>query len=109
MKVKTKLPITLVLGILIIPCFIAAQEKSQNVLTLERIYKTNEFQQNEFGPARWLEDGSGYTTLEASQKFANVKNIIKYTPKTGERVILVNASQLIPKGRRNPLLIKNYN
>ena len=59
MKVKTKLLITLVLVILIIPCFIAAQEKSQNDLTLERIYKTNEFELNQFGPARWLEDGSG--------------------------------------------------
>jgi len=107
MKVKTKLLITFVLGILIMPCFIAAQE-NQDVLTLERIYKTNEFELNQFGPARWLEDGSGYTTLEASQKFANAKNIIKYTPQTGEQTVLVDASQLIPKGRKNPLLIKDY-
>ena len=68
MKVNTKLLLTFVLGILIIPCFIAAQE-NQDVLTLERIYKTNEFEQNEFGPAWWLEDGSGYTTLEESGYF----------------------------------------
>jgi len=97
------------IGLLLSPVSLNAQGKSQNVLTLEKIYKTNEFELNQFGPARWLEDGSGYTTLEASQEFANAKNIIKYTPKTGERVILIDASQLIPNGRSNPLLIKDYN
>ena len=57
MKVKTRLLITFVSGVLLIPCFIAAQE-NQDVLTLERIYKENEFELNEFGPARWLDDGS---------------------------------------------------
>ena len=42
MKDKTKLLITLVLGILIIPCFSAAQE-DQDRLTLERVFKENEF------------------------------------------------------------------
>ena len=70
MPVKANLLITLVLIILIITCFIAAQE-NQDVLTLERIYKTNEFELNQFGPAVWLEDGSGYTTLEESQEFTD--------------------------------------
>ena len=80
MKVKPKLLITLVLIILIMPCFIAAQE-NQDVLTLERIFKENEFKLNQFGPAVWLEDGSGYTTLEESGKFPMARDIIKYNPK----------------------------
>lgn len=107
MKIKTKLLITLVLGILIIPCFIAAQE-NQDVLTLERIYKENEFELNQFGPAVWLEDGSGYTTLEESGKYPMAKDIIKYNPESGKRSVLVNAGQLIPKGAQNPLLITDY-
>ncbi len=99
----------LLIGLIVSPVFIEAQEKSQNILTLERIYKLYDFELNQFGPARWLEDGSGYTTLEASQKFPNAKNIIKYKPKTGERTVLVDAKQLIPKGRENPLLVKDYN
>ena len=98
----------LLIGLIVSPVFIAAQEKSQSILTLERIYKLNDFELNQFGPARWLEDGSGYTTLEESQEFANAKNIIKNTPKTGERTVLVDAKQLIPKGRKNPLLISDY-
>lgn len=96
-----------VLGILIIPCFIIAQE-IQNVLTLERIFKEDDFKLNSFGPAVWLEDGSGYTTLEASNKFPKTKEIIKYDPKSGKRSTLVNAERLIPKDDKNPLLITNY-
>ncbi len=107
MKFKSKLFITFVLGISIIPCLIAAQ-KNQDVLTLERIFKENEFKLNQFGPAVWLEDGSGYTTLEESGKFPMAKDIIKYNPKSGKRSILVNASQLIPKGAQNSLLISDY-
>ena len=91
------------------PASLNAQKKGQDILTLERIYASNEFRLKTFGPARWLEDGSGYTTLEASEEFTNAKNIIKYSPKTGKRIILVNASQLIPEGSKNPLLIKDYN
>jgi len=68
MKVNTKLLVAFVLGFLIIPCFIAAQE-NQDVLTLERIFKENKFKLNQFGPAVWLEYSSGYTTLEESGYF----------------------------------------
>ena len=107
MKVITKLLTMLVLCILIIPCFISAQE-NQDILTLERIFKENEFKLNHFGPAVWLEDGSGYTTLEESDKFPMAKDIIKYDPKSGKRSILVNANHLITKGAQNPLLISDY-
>ena len=96
------------IGLIITPVFIEAQEKSQDVLTLERIYKRNEFRLNRFGPVRWLEDGSGYTILEKSQDIVNAQSIIKYNPKTGERSVLVRANQLIPEGKKNPLPISDY-
>ena len=105
--VKTKLLIAFVLGFLLLPCFIVGQVDQED-LTLERIYKKNDFRLNQFGPAVWLEDGSGYTTLEESEKFPLAKDIIKYSPKSGKRSILVNVSQLIPKDEQYPLLISNY-
>jgi len=93
--------------ILVIICFVGAQEH-QNELTLERIYKDNDFQLNSFGPAVWLEDGSGYTTLEESSTFSSTKDIIKYDPATGLREILVNANQLIPIDEQKPLIISDY-
>jgi len=106
MKFKSKLFIMFVLGISIIPCLMA--QKNQDVLTLERIFKENEFKLNQFGPAVWLDDGSGYTTLEESGKFPVAKDIIKYNPETGERSVLVEASQLISKRAQDPLLISDY-
>lgn len=107
MKIKTNLFVMLVLEIILIPFFIAAQE-NQDVLTLEGIFKDNEFELNQFGPAVWLEGGSGYTTLEESDKFPAARDIIKYNPESGKRSILVNAGQLIPKGEQNPLAISDY-
>ena len=46
-------------------------------LTLEKLFSDNEFSTKGFGPAWWLEDGSGYTTLEASVS-TDGKDIIKY-------------------------------
>ena len=40
------------------------EASDSNGLTLARIFTDEDFETEEFGPARWLEDGSGYTTLE---------------------------------------------
>jgi dipeptidyl-peptidase-4 len=87
---------------------IEAQETGKNDLTLEKIFKEKAFEKSEYGPVRWLEDGSGYTTLEKTPDFTDAKNIIKYNPRTGERVILVNARQLIPQNETDPLPIEDY-
>ncbi len=101
------------LGFILITFIIAddlshAQNNTPNPLTLERIYKDEEFESAKFGPLRWLEDGSGYTTLEKSTEYPDANNIMKYNPESGERVILVNANQLIPPGEKRPLAIDDY-
>ena len=104
-KIICHLPIVLFVLSIAAPIFINAQE---NNLRLERIYKYKEFDKAGFGPAKWLEDGSGYTTLEKSQIFIDAYDIIKYNPTTGERHILVDASKLISNGNKIPLQIYNY-
>ncbi len=103
----------------------AAEEETADpgILTLERIFTDEEFEAEKFGPARWLEDGSGYTTLEESENQADVdddpeggeddedrkaKDIVRYDPQTGGRRILVASKRLIPEGESEPLEIKNY-
>lgn len=106
MNIKiNKIFITLI-GALLIHSLSIAQ--SQNLLTLEQIYRDNEFKLNDFGPAVWLKDGSGYTTLEKSLDFPESKDIVKYNPGTGEKIIIINAKQLIPKNEYKPLLISDY-
>ena len=77
-------------------------------LTLERIFEDEEFEVESFGPARWLEDGSGYTTLEASKEVEEAKEIVRYDPTTGERTILVPATSLVPAEDEEPLTIDDY-
>jgi len=93
------------------------QPSNSSRLTLEKIYKDNEFQSQWIGRIRWLSDGSGYTAVEKSaQKKPNSKgdmesigrDIVVYDPKTNERTVLISASQLIPQGASEPLSIDNY-
>jgi dipeptidyl-peptidase-4 len=77
-------------------------------LTLERIFEDKEFAIERFGPARWLVDGSGYTTLEPSPDFKKAKDIIRYDPATGERVVMVPAAALVPGEGIDPLKIDDY-
>jgi dipeptidyl-peptidase-4 len=95
-------------GLFLFPVNLNAGEKDQSVLTLERIYKDRDFRTKKFEPLRWLEDGSGYTTLEESRDYPDAKDIIKHNPNSGERRILVGASKLIPEGEKAPLSIESY-
>ena len=76
-------------------------------LTLARIFNSDEFELARFGPARWLDDGEGYTTLETAAS-GNGTDIVRYDTKSGERTILVSASRLVLEGASMPLEIDNY-
>ncbi len=84
-----------------------AQETTDN-LTLESIFSNYEYASEWFGPARWIDDGAGYTTLENASDFKGAKEIIRYDSKTGAKSTIVEASWLIPKGESTPLRIENY-
>jgi len=85
-----------------------AQDKSSELLTLERIFASREFSPESFGPAHWLQDGSSYTVLENSPTMPGSKDIVLYSAATGTRKILVPASLLIPHGQTSPLPIDDY-
>lgn len=85
-----------------------AQTPDSSLLTLERIYSNREFTPERFGPAHWLDDGNGYTTLESSDAVSGGDDIVRYITKTGHREILVPANKLIPPGDSLSLIIDNY-
>ena len=87
---------------------LAAQMRDPSLLSLERIFGSAEFFPQRFGPARWLSDGSGYTTVELSVEVRGGQNIAKYDPETGERELLVPATRLIPEGQSAALYINDY-
>jgi dipeptidyl-peptidase-4 len=79
-----------------------------SLLTLERIFSTEEFTPGEFGPARWLKHKSGYIILEDSAGKEKEKDIVHYDPGTGKRRIEVAADRLVPEGRDSPLEIDGF-
>jgi dipeptidyl-peptidase-4 len=106
-KARPVLPISLLLFLFL--CLQGtSQEHDPSVLTLDRIFSSNEFSSESFGPVRWLEDGSGYTTLERAIDNNTVSEIVKYDPGSGKRTLLVSAGQLVPKGFNDPLRISDY-
>jgi len=84
------------------------QTTDRSLLTLERIYSSREFGSQRFGPARWLADGSGYTTVEASATVPDGFDIVRYEPQSGAREILVPAAQFVAPGSSQPMPIDNY-
>jgi dipeptidyl-peptidase-4 len=74
---------------------------------LARIFQSADFQVPRFGPARWVSDGTAYTTVEDALD-GNGSDIVRYDAATGERRVLVAASQLLPSGTKVPLSIDDY-
>jgi dipeptidyl-peptidase-4 len=105
MKVATHMSLII---IAVISLASPAQEQDSSLLTVERIFSTREFFPQRFGPARWLADGSGYTTLEPSQSQEGANDIVKYDPATNARQVLVPAEWLVPAGSKEPLGIDDY-
>jgi dipeptidyl-peptidase-4 len=88
-----------------------AQEPSaQLTTTLNRIYNQHEFNPKRFGPARWIENGAAYTTVEPSPDFPTreASDIVRYETATGQRTVLVAAAKLVPAPAAKPLAIENY-
>ena len=85
-----------------------AQIKPQTTELFRRLFATEDFDAKSFGPAHWLDGGEAYTKLEPSVSSPKAKDIVRYSTATGERTLLVNASQLLPAGAKEPLAIANY-
>ena len=75
---------------------------------LGRIFQANEYSVPRFGPARWLPDGTAYTTVEKSTDRADAWDIVRYDAATGARSIVLAGTRLVPQGSTTPLGIDNY-
>lgn len=87
---------------------VSPQTPDSTLLTLERIFSSREFAAERFGPARWVDNGAGYTTLESSTETSGGTDIVRYETATGRREILVSAARLVPAGVKSALNIDDY-
>ena len=74
---------------------------------IDRIYQANEYALPRFGPARWLADGTAYTTVERSSGTEG-SDIVRYDAATGARSVLISSAQLTPAGATRALAIGDY-
>jgi dipeptidyl-peptidase-4 len=87
---------------------LTAQVPEGTTAMLQQIFASRQFAPERFGPARWIEGGTAYTTLEKAAAPAGGFDIVRYDSKTGARSILVSASALVPKGDTAALQIADY-
>ena len=106
MNVRTLLSTASLLAISVSTSF-SDETRDPSLLTLERIYSTNEFRSQEYS-ARWLPDGSAYTMLEKSEKVPEGRDIVRHDARTGDREVMVSADELTPAGKSAPLAIDDY-
>ncbi len=75
---------------------------------VHRIFASRDFASQRFGPARFIEGGAAYTTVERSTETSGGSDIVKYVTATGARSVLVPARAMIPSGATAPLGFDNY-
>jgi dipeptidyl-peptidase-4 len=72
-----------------------------------RIFQSRDYEVPRFGPARWLPDGTSYSTIERSAD-GSARDIVRYDAGSGARTVLVAGSRLVPAGATAALDIDDY-
>lgn len=108
MRLKPNYFAAVLLCVLLFALAVYGQKDDKRTLTLDRIFSAEEFRSETFGPARWLDTGNAYTTVEPSPKYKDAQDIIRYETGTGARKVLIAAGSLIPSRASTPLEIEDY-
>src|ERR1700722_4560547 len=90
---------------------VLAQQTDPSRITLDRMFGSPDFQQDELGPAHWLPGSTtgAYTLLEpAAGGAGRGVDIVRFDAVSGTRDVLVPASKLVPPGASDPIDIENY-
>jgi dipeptidyl-peptidase-4 len=109
LSVRSALSALTLLSVLSVPSALSAQQLPADVdTTLHLIYASREFAGERFGPARWIENGKAYTTVERSRDVEGGSDIVRYETASGKRSILVSARSLVPRGDSAALDFDDY-
>ena len=109
---RSRLRSTLLLLLLLGAALPAAAQVPQYPETVRaavhRIFASRDFASQRFGPARFIDGGAEYTTVERSTETGGGSDIVKYVTATGARRVLVAARAMVPAGATTPLRFDNY-
>lgn len=87
--------------------WLLAQTPDAEIITFDKLF-SGYYGGEGFGPVRWLENGTAYTTLERPANGSAGQDLVRYDTATGARSVLIPASTFIPKGTANPLELEEY-
>ncbi len=91
-------------------CLLAGGARAADELEarLARIFTAKEFEARTFGPARWRDGGQAYSTVEDSAAVDGAKDIVRYATASGERSVLVSATDLVAAPGEPALAVDDY-
>ncbi|MEO8089980.1 MAG: S9 family peptidase [Gemmatimonadales bacterium] len=87
---------------------ISAQQPDSSLLSLQRIFGSQEFFPERLGPVRWLENAAAYVRLETDSASPAGRSLVRYDAATGRSEVWVPASRLVPQGDSVPLAVEDY-
>ena len=93
---------------LILVSALSAQQADSSLLSLERIFASDEFTPERLGPVRWLNNAAAYVKLEVDSTVAGGRGLVRYEAATGKRDVWVPATRLVPMGDSVPLQVEDY-
>ncbi len=86
---------TLLFSLMLVICYVVPQAQTipdSSLLTIDRIFSSNEFRQQNQRPIRWIENGNAYLTIERSAK--NADELIRWDCTNQKRSVYVAANLL---------------
>jgi dipeptidyl-peptidase-4 len=92
----------------IVPAFVFGQNANESLLTIDRIFNSDDFSAKGIGAVRWLKSGNAYAKIEPSATIKGGSDLVSYEAESGTRTILIQAEKLVPKGEIAPLALQSY-
>lgn len=86
----------------------AQPQTDASLLTIERIFNSDEFNPQFVGGLRWTKSGDGFTKFEPSTTVQGGTDLVSYDAATNARAVLIPAEKLIPKGETKPLALQGF-
>jgi dipeptidyl-peptidase-4 len=96
MFLKKLLFTALILCLFFNPIAFAQQNNDPSLLTLERIYASNEFRQERLNPIQWIENGNAYVTVDY---LADGNELIRWESATQAKSVFVPKAALQANGK----------
>lgn len=104
------------LGRLILNCLVFyfllniafTQQLDPAMLTVDRIYNSEDFSSEYLGKIIWSEDGNSYLNAENYPSIENGQEIIRHNINSGKNEVFILADKLTPAGMKDPLILDDF-